>query len=133
MKINVISSVVSGRSRFIVHRSSVTVSRTGFTLIEMMVAMTLTIFVMIILSQVFVQSLETFSGVKAIGDMQANLRTTANIMRDDLRQDHFDGKRRLSDPSFSAFRIREGFFYLQQGTPSVSEGADQDGLGSHRA
>src|ERR1700736_85000 len=93
--------------------------RSGFTLVEMMVAMTLTIFVMVILSQCFVQGLETFSGLKAIGDMQEELRTATTLLRADLSQDHFEGKRRLSDPrvNLASDRIREGFFVVGQGYP----------------
>jgi hypothetical protein len=94
-------------------------SRSGFTLVEMMVAMTLTMFVMVILSQCFVQGLETFSGLKAIGDMQEELRTATTLLRADLSQDHFEGKRRLSDPvaRFKNEKIREGFFVLGSGYP----------------
>ena len=53
--------------------------RPGFTLVEMMVAMGLTIFLMVILSQCFVQGLETFSGLKTIGDMQEELRTAMTL------------------------------------------------------
>src|SRR5438034_10540819 len=72
-------------------------SRAGFTLVELMVAMALTMFIMVILSQAFVLSLETFAAMKGLGDMQIDLRTATNILRDDLSQDHFEGKRRLSD------------------------------------
>ena len=49
-------------------------SRAGFTLIELMVAMALTVFIMVILSQAFILSLDTFSGMKGIGDMQQIFR-----------------------------------------------------------
>ena len=118
----------------------------GFTLVEMLVAMTLMIFVMLILSQCFVQGLETFSGLKAIGDMQEDLRTAANILRADLNQDHFEGKRRLSDaflagltaPTPSAPKFREGFFEIGQGyslkggSSKQREGAE-DGINTYRA
>ncbi len=98
--------------------------RSGFTLVEMLVSMTLMIFVMLILSQCFVQGLETFSGLKAVGDMQEQLRTASTLLRADLSLDHFEGKRRLSDPlasfttpSPSTPKIREGFFVIGQGFP----------------
>ena len=50
-------------------------ARPGFTLIELMVALALTLFIMVILSQAFILSLDAFSGMKGIGDMQQNLRT----------------------------------------------------------
>jgi prepilin-type N-terminal cleavage/methylation domain-containing protein len=88
--------------------------RCGFTLVEMMVAMALTVFVMVILSECFVAGLETFSGLKAIGDMQEQLRTATNMLRADLSADHFEGNRRLSDPNIRTERIREGFFEIGQ-------------------
>jgi type II secretory pathway pseudopilin PulG len=114
--------------------------RAAFTLIEMMVAMALTIFVMVILSQCFVAGLETFSDLKAIGDMQEELRTATILLRDDLRHDHFTGKRRLSDPlsHFTSEKINEGFFVIGQGYPpgnvskKITEGTE-DGIGSYIA
>ena len=130
-------------------------SRTGFTLIELMVSMALTLFVMVILSQAFVMSLETFAGMKGIGDMQQNLRTAETILRNDLGQDHFEGIRRLSDPGITstASPIQAGFFAVMQrsapvnnpaavftqppGMPPVnayvSEGVDSNGIFSARA
>ena len=113
--------------------------RPGFTLVEMMVAMTLTIFVMVILSQCFVQGLETFSGLKAIGDMQEELRTATTLLRADLSMDHFEGKRRLSDPAANLIneKIREGFFVIGQGYPPNATGQKvegaEDGIASVRA
>src|ERR1700676_542928 len=95
--------------------------RAAFTLVEMMVAMTLTIFVMVILSQCFVQGLETFSGLKAIGDMQEELRTATTLLRADLSLDHFEGKRRLSDAvsRLKSDKIRDGCFLLGSGYHSL--------------
>ncbi len=107
--------------------------RPGFTLVEIMVAMALTVFVMLILSQCFVQGLETFSGLKAIGDMQEELRTATTLLRTDLSMDHFEGKRRLSDPAASLMseKIREGFFVIGQCFPGklmtqLPEGQEPD-------
>ena len=63
----------------------------------MLVAMALTMFIMVIISQAFTAGLSTFRGLKGIGDMQAGLRTAVNSLRSDLMQDHFEGHRRLSD------------------------------------
>src|SRR2546423_1854114 len=91
--------------------------RSAFTLIEMLVSMALTIFLMVILAQCFVAGLETFRQLKAVGDMEASLRTASNMLRRDLLADHFDGKRRLSDPQFWAQGPpREGFLRIYQGS-----------------
>src|SRR4051812_8722692 len=72
-------------------------SRAGFTLIELMVSLALTMVIMTILAQAFVLSLDTFSGLKGLGDMQGNLRCAALIFKTDLSCDHFEGSRRVSD------------------------------------
>src|SRR5260370_36787717 len=107
-------------------------TRAGFTLIELMVAMALTLFIMVILSQAFVTALETFSGMKGLGDMQYNLRTAMVMLRDDLSQDHFEGKRRLSDLTVAnttgelggagGHHPQAGFFARRRPTTPIPEG-----------
>ncbi len=93
-------------------------TRTGFTLVELMVAMALTIFIMLILTQAFVIAIDTFTTLKAIGDTQEILRSGANAVRNDLGLDHLEGKRRLSDPSIVIQRPSVGF--LSTYTPSIT-------------
>src|SRR5262249_27193686 len=116
--------------------------RQGFTLVELMVSMVLIIFIMLILSEAFTKALDSFSRLKAIGEMDARLRHSVSIIRRDLQADHFEGKRRLSDPDFwDEGPPREGFFRVWQGSaigvaagpPYFLEGSDADGLGSRRA
>src|SRR5882672_9469664 len=126
--------------------------RQAFTLVEMLVAMALTLFVMAILSQCFVTSLEVFSQLKGIGDMQDGIRVTTNALRADLSLPHFEGGKRMSDGDFwnNPQRIgfngllvdsatREGFFHIRQGgIPGIDagskfEGQDADALESFRA
>src|SRR5262249_40433479 len=105
--------------------------RQGFTLVELLVAMALIMFIMAILSQAFVAATQTFRDLKSSGDMAEKLRTTTNIMRRYLASDHFEGKRRLSDPNFwQNGPPREGFFRVWHGLPSTFEGADPDGIPS---
>jgi prepilin-type N-terminal cleavage/methylation domain-containing protein len=117
--------------------------RAGFTLVEMMVAMALTVFILVILSQAFGTGLDTFRSLKAIGDMQEGLRTVSVRLRADLSADHFEEKRRLSDPNFwyaglnspwgTIARPRMGFFRIMQANPSFSEGFDLDNVPCYRA
>jgi Prokaryotic N-terminal methylation motif len=113
--------------------------RRGFTLIEMLVAMALTMFVMIILSQAFATALETFSGLKAIGDLQGSLRVATAAFQADLTADHFEGARRVSDQNIVSERPREGYFFVRQAsaknstTAYLSEGFDADVLESTRS
>jgi prepilin-type N-terminal cleavage/methylation domain-containing protein len=108
--------------------------RPAFTLVEMMVAMALVLFIMVILSQAFVAGLEAFRQLKAIGDMEARLRTVSHILRRDLQADHFEGCKRLSDVNFfDQGPPREGFFRIWQGSAGVNEGTDGDGIPSYRS
>src|SRR5437879_346455 len=116
--------------------------RHGFTLIEMLVAMALTMFIMVILSQAFVIALETFSGLKAIGDLQQSLRVAQTTLQADLTADHFETGRKLSDSNIASERPREGYFFVRQASamqplpgpfPYQYEGVDVDGLPSARS
>jgi prepilin-type N-terminal cleavage/methylation domain-containing protein len=116
-----------------IHVKTRPASRSGFTLIEMMVAVALTLFLMTIISQAFVSGLELFSQLKAIGDMEDNLRVATTNIRSDLQQDHFEAKRRLSDLSLANPPLRQGFFLIWNGSAMTGEGVDTDGLASYRA
>src|SRR5438309_89982 len=99
--------------------------RSGFTLVEMMVAMALTLFIMVILSEAFTVGLETFRLLKATGDMQERLRTVSVILRRDLKADHFPPNmpgvsdtflsgQNLLDPTWSP--PAQGYFRIWQGS-----------------
>jgi prepilin-type N-terminal cleavage/methylation domain-containing protein len=115
--------------------------RQGFTLVEMLVAMALIIFIMSILSYAFVAATTTFRDLKAAGDMAERLRSATTVLQRDLSADHFEPGRRLSDPTFwSNGPPRQGFFRIWQGSPSYLratapagtvnflEGQDLDGI-----
>lgn len=118
--------------------------RKGFTIVELLVALALIIFMMSILSQVFATATQTFRNLKAAGDMAERLRVASQILRRDLAADHFEGKRRMSDPNFwTVGPPTEGFFRIFHGSPYDAtnnaaafyhlEGTDLDGLRSYRA
>jgi hypothetical protein len=110
--------------------------RSAFTLVEMMVAMALVIFIMLLLTQAFVAGLETFRQLKAIGDMDERMRAVTTVLRADLAANHFSGDLHLSDPSFSNANFTPpdaGFFRIWQGSASTLEGTDGDGLPSFSA
>jgi prepilin-type N-terminal cleavage/methylation domain-containing protein len=117
--------------------------RSGFTLVEMLVAVALVVFIMVILSEAYAASMASFRTLKALGDMDAKLRGVATVLRNDLAADHFDGKKRLSDPNIWADEPpREGFFRIWQGSPISTtnsganyfqEGHDGDGIFSNKA
>jgi prepilin-type N-terminal cleavage/methylation domain-containing protein len=96
-------------------------SRAGFTLVELLVAMALIIFIMAILSEAFVAATKTFRDLKALGDMAERLRTASNVLRRYLAADHFEGRRRLSDANFWVNGPpQEGFFRVYQGTAATA-------------
>src|SRR5262249_34419245 len=108
--------------------------RHAFTLVELLVAMALIMFIMAILSQAFVTATQTFRDLKSAADMAEKLRSTTGIMRRYLAADHFEDKRRLSDPNFwQAGPPRAGFFRVWHGTKSTLEGADPDSIPSFRS
>jgi hypothetical protein len=107
--------------------------RGAFTLVEMLVATALVMFIMLILSEAFVAGLEAFRTLKGIGDMEEHIRVAVTPLRHDLRQDHFDGRRRLSDPLFWSSgnppNPREGFVNVTQGFfPVFSQNAVGQGV-----
>src|SRR4051812_13714426 len=90
-------------------------NRSGFTLIEMLVAMTLTLFIMVIVTTSFIAGLETFRGAKAIGDLQQLLRLAGQRLQADLKLDHFEANRHAGDPAFpTQGPVRFGFLRVVQ-------------------
>src|SRR5262249_52102999 len=109
--------------------------RQGFTLVEMLVATALIIFIMVIFTHAFTAGMYAFLKLKTTGDMEERLRTAATILRQDLAADHFEGRKRLSDTTFwNNGPPREGFFRIWQGHPStfMTEGVDGDNIPSYR-
>ncbi len=118
--------------------------RAAFTLVELMVAMALIILIMVILSTAFAVSMEAFRDLKAIGDMQEQLRSTSTLLRRDFAAPHFeneagDSPRLNALPTFTAWDgTKKGFFYIRQDSPLLTtsatyEGMDADGIPSWRA
>jgi prepilin-type N-terminal cleavage/methylation domain-containing protein len=111
-------------------------SRRGFTLVEMLVATALVLFIMVILTEAFVTGLESFRQLKAAGDLQEKMRSVQVILRRDLAAVHFDpgpggavvdkaylSSQDLSLPSSGASIWQppaQGFFRIWQGSPLPS-------------
>jgi prepilin-type N-terminal cleavage/methylation domain-containing protein len=100
--------------------------RRGFTLVEVLVSLALTVFILAILSQAFGTGADTFRTLKTVGDLNASLRTATTMLRSDLSAPHFEGQRRISDANY--WRVGppvQGYFYLSQGTTApTTEGLD---------
>lgn len=107
--------------------------RRGFTLVELMVALALIIFIMSILSEAFVAAAKVFRDFKAIGDMNGKLRSATQLLRDDLSSSHFEDDRKLSDANFwQVGPPRLGFFRIWQQAAATNEGVDIDSIESWR-
>src|SRR5205814_6983667 len=120
-------------------------NRRAFTLVEMMVSMALTIFIMVLLSQAFVAAMQTFRVLKGVGDMEEKLRTAVSIMRRDLTAQHFVPNKSISDSHFyDKNPPDQGYLRIAQGSSvtrrspanpnpiNVFEETDGDGIPSAR-
>jgi len=108
-------------------------SRRGFTLVEVLVATALIVFIMGIMTEAFSAGIGVFRQLKAQGDTQERLRAGNNLLADDLRQPHFDlNQKKLSNLFTSPLNTPSaGYFFIQQ-PGSVREGSDGTGVGSFR-
>jgi prepilin-type N-terminal cleavage/methylation domain-containing protein len=116
--------------------------RRGFSLVEMLVALALTLMLMAIMSEMFVIGLDTFRVSKSVADMDRTLQTCADMIRRDLRSAHFEGSLRVSDvapnhKTAAAARYAElGYFMVYEGrqgsSTSLREGSDDVGQVSDR-
>src|SRR5271167_1919775 len=107
--------------------------RRAFTLVELLVATALIVFIMVILTEAFSAGIGTFRLLKAQGDMQEKLRNSTNKLVDDLRQPHFDSnQKKLSNLFTSPANVPQaGYFSIRQ-FGSTLEGADSFGIPSVR-
>jgi type II secretory pathway pseudopilin PulG len=94
--------------------------RRAFTIVELLVATALIVFIMAILSEAFATGLATFRQLKAIGDMQKRLRTAATFLRRDLQANHFVSTTVPRGPRLSDCDLRtqpppdQGYFRIWQ-------------------
>jgi prepilin-type N-terminal cleavage/methylation domain-containing protein len=116
--------------------------RTGFTLVEVLVAMALILFIMTILAAAFGAATQAVSDLKAAGDLAERLRGAATVLKRDVEADHcFDANGNVLPLRFpwdttismaSPPPPTAGFFRIYQGAPDTLEGVDGDGLPSYR-
>src|ERR1700683_4903156 len=94
--------------------------RSAFTLVEMLVASALIIFMMYVIASAFEKGLNSFSLLKTQGDLQDKLRAAATAIRLDLTAQHFgDGSslsdQRLNDQSWQPPKM--GYFRISLAAP----------------
>lgn len=96
--------------------------RLAFSLVELLVAMALIIFMLSIMSQAFVIATTAMSGLKNMTDMIDKVRPVMATLEKDLNANHFTGTRgikRLSDADFwQEGPPREGYFMIWQDKPN---------------
>jgi hypothetical protein len=110
--------------------------RSAFTLVEMLVASALIIFMMFIIASAFEKGLESFRVLKTQSDMQDKLRAVAATIRLDLTAQHFGDGSSLSDQRLNDQLWQpptKGYFRISQPAPlpgqpgaGVQEGVDPD-------
>jgi type II secretory pathway pseudopilin PulG len=97
--------------------------RPAFTLVELMVALALIIFIMTILSAAFTAAGKSFRDLKAAGDLAEKLRAVMTLIRRDLAAPHFDLiDQKLSDVDFwnkAGGPPQGGFFRIWMDTQPV--------------
>jgi type II secretory pathway pseudopilin PulG len=108
--------------------------RRAFTIVEMLVAAALILFMMWIIASAFQAGLESFRVLKAAGDMQEKLRAAATALRRDLTRPHFTetsarngedlSNQRLDDPLWTP--PIDGYFRIYQQGVGDPDGLDSD-------
>src|SRR5437870_4591559 len=112
--------------------------RPAFTLVEMLVATALILFMMYILASAFESGLKAFRTLKVQGDLQERLRQAVTVIRMDLSAPHFGGDtspdvqgpylsdQRLNDQNW--LPSQKGYFRIAMpNLPGTLEGLDPDG------
>jgi prepilin-type N-terminal cleavage/methylation domain-containing protein len=69
----------------------------GFTIVELLVAMALIVLIMSVLSQAFVEGLETFRHLKALGDLGERLRESSLVLARDIDATNFESHQFIED------------------------------------
>src|SRR5262245_52803952 len=105
--------------------------RVAFTLVEMLVAVALTLFIVAIIAEAFGAATKTFSTMRTAGQLQERTRGGAIVLRLDLAAEHFDGPYiggrggpRVGDQRLDLagwMPPRKGYFEIRQFTSAIPE------------
>lgn len=104
--------------------------RPGFTLVELMVAMALTVLIMAILAGAFQVGLDTMSQLKSLAGLSEQLRSAEGVLLRDLSAGHLEDEWgrpvRVSDPqvqkqAWLGAAQKRGFFRARQVAPVKQE------------
>jgi type II secretory pathway pseudopilin PulG len=88
----------------------------GFTIIELLVALALVLFIMSIVTQAFLYASEAFRSMRAKAELSEKLRYITQTLRADLRSNHFNRLQRLNeDPVYIPPKV--GYMRIEQHRP----------------
>ena len=103
-----------------------TARRSGFTLVELLVAAALTVLIMTVLATAFQTGMQTLSHLKSIVGLSEQLRTAESILRNDLGGVHLESALgdpvRVSDPRLAStawVNPGRGYFSVVHGSALV--------------
>jgi len=103
----------------------------GFTLAELLVVMALIVLIMSILEEAFVEGVESFRKLKAIGDMQETLRGTENLdswfrrLRVETQDFVFEGLRTNDVDPEEAADLADGYAEIERIACDLSKTLDE--------
>src|ERR1700691_3552181 len=114
----------------ILMRNSTIRSRSGFTLVELMVAAALSITIMWILAESFKMGIDFARSARSTGDMMTQLNNVGQIMQRDLQANHFYVSQsglsgdlgKLSSQRLDMMGIAPGSATQLPGTPATTYG-----------
>ncbi len=100
-----------------------TCSSSGFTLVEMLVAVTLVLLMMVMFGEIFQVASSSVTKQRVLSDNDQNARTFVTVFRADLDKRSFRTvvpffPREQSSNSGTPFELREGYFYISCNNPN---------------
>lgn len=98
--------------------------RAGLTLIEMMVVLALTLFMMTLFTSLFVQATGGMNNAQGITRIDQSLRTTITVLRKDLSDVVLQGPQ-TPGGAFISERPTGGYFMIEENSPAIRQGLDQ--------
>lgn len=102
------------------HRRLVTASRGGFTLVEMLVATTLVVMMMLMFAQIYVAAIGSLGEQQAVSRNDAKARLADLLLRGDLRRGSYRSEKDSQSGIFPMVRYetpsiyQRGYFYLSE-------------------
>lgn len=101
--------------------------RAGLTLIEMLVVLALTLFIMTLFSTLFVQATGGMNNARGIARIDQGLRTALTLIRKDLNDVVLQGPTNPGT-AFQTEMTTGGYFMLEENSPAIRQGLDQWGV-----